>query len=362
MGTVFFYNFILLASTFFVFLSEKGKGALEYRFFLSIAFLIVYIPAAIRYGVGSDFFSYETIYNHLEYFDTIEPGYYFLNWILRQLNADTQWVFALTAFVYTVITFIAYPKRRAWILHFILMALFWYFSFNGIRQALAVAFCLVATFKYFQGRYIPFIIWTLLGSLFHLSALFFTLSGLLALLPIRNYLKANLIPTLFIGFIGASFISTTLITVYIELGLSFLGFDKYTRYFGSSNFMQRDFGSGIGVLIKIIISVYVIANTRQFLKLNKNYWLVIIITFIYAIATILANNIVIFGRMQQAFIIAPVVGIYLLSFISSNRKIHKAMLSLALAFLLLSFMKDGLGIKTSYGNPHLNPYQTFLSK
>lgn len=62
MATVIFYNFILLSSTFFVWLSEKGKGNLERYFFLGLAFLLVCVPAAIRYDVGADYMSYLAIY------------------------------------------------------------------------------------------------------------------------------------------------------------------------------------------------------------------------------------------------------------------------------------------------------------
>ena len=138
---------------------------------------------------------------------------------------------------------------------------------------------------------------------------------------------------------------------------------KYAGYFSSAkHFDVRDFGSGIGVLAKILFSIYVILNAKAFIQPNKNYWLLIVLVFAYAVGVVLANNIIIFGRMADTFVVAPIVAGYLLLQLPSNKKINRIVLGAFLVFLALSFIKDGMGIETSYANPKRNPYQTIFSE
>lgn len=348
-------------STFFVYISEKGKGNLERRVFLSIAFLLVFIPSAIRYNIGTDFLSYIYIYESLDlYKEKIEPGYYFLNLFLKIFNANPQWVIASSAFIFTSVTFLAYPKKHAWILHFCFFSMLWYFSFNGIRQALATAFCFYAIFQYLEKKYISFIVITLVGSLFHFSAIFTALVGLLALIPVNKTLKTHFIPIIFITLIGITFISMTIVMVYLEKILSFLGFTKYAAYFGSRHFIQRDFGSGAGVIAKLLFSIYVILNTKYLLRINKQFWFVIVLVFLYSVSLVLANSIIIFGRMAVTFISAPVLSAYALYSINTNRKAHLTVLSFFFLLLIMTYTKDGIGTVTSYADPKLNPFQTIF--
>src|SRR5690554_4211706 len=105
MATVLFYNFIVLSSTFFVWLSEKGRTYVDRWVLLWIAFLIVFVPSAIRYGVGTDFFNYVDIYENLENYTWMEQGFYFINWALKSVDAHPQWSMAAFAFIFTAVAF-----------------------------------------------------------------------------------------------------------------------------------------------------------------------------------------------------------------------------------------------------------------
>lgn len=366
MATVIFYNFILFSSTFFVWLSEKGKGRLERYFFLGIAFLLVFVPAAIRYDIGTDYMSYLSIYENewqLESYKFKEPAFYFVNWFLKSIGAHFQWMFATFAFIFTAVAFKAYPRKQAWLLHFLIITMLWFSSFNIIRQDIAVVFCLLAVFNFFEKRYFWFFSLTLIGAMFHQSALFITAAGLAALIPLGIHIKTRIAPIVFIGFIIFTFFSMSIVLVYMEQILNLIGLVKYAGYFSSvKHFIARDFGSGIGVLAKILFAMYIIWNAKAYIRQNKNYWLLIILTFAYAVGVVLANNIIIFGRMADTFVIAPIMAGYLLLQLPKNRQINRLVLGCFLVFLALSFIKDGVGIETSYANPKRNPYQTIFSE
>lgn len=366
MATVIFYNFILLSSTFFVWLSEKGKGNLERYFFLGLAFLLVFIPSAIRYDIGTDYVNYLEIYENaslLESYRLKEPAFYFINFFLKNYDSHFQWMFATFSFVFTAVAFKAYPRKNAWLLHFLFFLMLWFFSFNGIRQALALSWCLLALFSFFERRYVWFVLLTLVGSTFHQSALIFTMIGVACMVPLNERIKSYIAPLAFIAFIGFTFVAMNVVLIYIEQILQLLGLTRYANYFNSArHFIARDFGSGIGILAKILFSFYIIFNTKHFLRLNKQYWFLIVLVFAYTVSTVLANSIIIFARMADVFALAPIVSAYLLLQLPINRQIHKLALACFMGFLLLSFIKESFGVPTTYADPKRNPYQTIFSE
>src|SRR5690554_3242357 len=197
MATVIFYNFILLSSTFFVWLSERMHYKLDRWFLLGIAFLLVFVPAAIRYDIGTDYVNYLAIYEGtsatktLEPYKFKEPFFYFVNWFLRSIGAHFQWMFATFAFIFTAVAFKAYPKKNAWLLHFLFFSMLWFFSFNGMRQAVALAWCLLAMFNFFERKYFAFFVLSFIGATFHQSALLITFAGVAALIPLGSIFKSR---------------------------------------------------------------------------------------------------------------------------------------------------------------------------
>lgn len=130
-----------------------------------------------------------------------EPSFYFINWFYQSIGAHAQWMFATFAFIFTAIAFKAYPKKNAWLLHFLFFSMLWYFSFNGMRQAVALSWCLLALFAYFDKRYLWFCVLILIGASFHQSALFIAIAGLVALIPLSNFVKGRIAPYAFIAII-----------------------------------------------------------------------------------------------------------------------------------------------------------------
>src|SRR5690554_876203 len=255
MATVIFYNFILLSSTFFVWLSEKMRHKLDRWFLLGIAFLLVFVPAAIRYDIGTDYVNYLAIYEGtsatktLEPYKFKEPLFYFFNWFLRSIGAHFQWMFATFAFIFTAVAFKAYPKKNAWLLHFLFFSMLWFFSFNGMRQAVALSWCLLALFNFFDKRYFWFFLLTIIGSTFHQSALFITAAGMIALIPLNTQLKTRIAPLFFIGFVDLTCVAMGIVLTYVEQILKLVRVAKYAGYHSSAKALTaRHSSAGIGVL------------------------------------------------------------------------------------------------------------------
>lgn len=368
MATVIFYNFILLSSTFFVWLSGKGRTKIARWVLLGVAFLLVFIPAAIRYDIGVDYLSYLEIYEDtwrvpLDSYKYKEPAFYFINWFLRSVDAHFQWLFVVFSFVFTAVAFKAYPKRNAWLIHFLFFSMLWFFSFNALRQAVALSFCMLAIFNYFDKRYFLFFLLTIVGSFFHQTALFITVSGALALIPFKDSIKKQVAPVVFIGIIMFSFVSMSSVLLYIEQLLNFTGLTNYANYFNSSkHFIVVDFGTGLATLAKLVFSIYILLNAKALLQLSSQYWLLLLLVLFYGVSLVLANSIVIFARVADVFVIGVIVAAYLVYQLPSNVRRNRLVLIVFLSFLLLLFIKRSVGIETSYSNPKLNPYQTVFAR
>lgn len=360
MTTILLYLSILIFSTFFVYISEKGKGNLERIVFLSIAFLIIFIPAAIRDGIGTDFYNYVNIYYNLDSNENLEPTYYFINWFLNRLGAHHQWIFIVSALIFTLAAFISYPKKNAWLFHFSVMTMLWFFSLNGIRQAISVAICLIAISNFFEKKYWAFFLLTFLAATFHTSAIFILAIGALALIPLRKNLQTKILPYIFIGFIFFSYISLNLIVYNIEFLLNLTGFTQYSYYFNSRFFQSNEAVTGLGVIAKLAVSVYVILNTKQILAMNRQYWLFILLTVAYAVATVLASEVIIFVRMQNTFVLAQILTVYILYKLPENKQMNRLVLTFFMIFLLLTYVKSSIGSKTVISDPMTNPYKSIF--
>ena len=243
-----------------------------------------------------------------------------------------------------------------------MMTLLWFISFNTIRQALSTAICFYAIFYFFDKRYIPFFLFTLVATTFHTSAIIVFLVGLVALIPLKRSLMYLAFPNIFIGIMIISYIFITLVTVFIGQILGFIGLEQYLGYFNSGHFSENNLGSGLGALVRILFSIYIILNTKYILQMNQQYWIIILLTFLYGLGTILASNIIIFGRMQQTFLMAPIIACYLIYRVPRNNKLHKTVMLVFFTLLFLFFVKESIGVKSAYSNPKINPYQTISSR
>src|SRR5690554_923580 len=363
MTTVFFYNFILLSSTFFVWLSEKMRYKLDRWFLLGIAFLLVFVPAAIRYDVGTDYMSYLAIYQdswRLESYKK-EPGFYFINWFYQSINAHFQWMFATFAFIFTAVAFKAYPRKQAWVLHLALITLLYFQSFNIVRQAVAMVFCLWALKELIDKQNIKFIALCLLASLFHQSAVIFLLVGLASLIPVSYRLKTYIAPVFFIVFLALSFLILPNILKFIEWALLTAGMTKFASYFGNSkHFIARELGTGMGVLITLSFCFYVFTQSRKLLNTKLGYWAVILFTFCYAFSVALSAQIVIFGRAVMTFLPGFIYVIYVMYSLPSNTRLKNVFVLMFLLFLIMSFFKESFGIPNHYYDPKRVPYQTIF--
>jgi len=174
------FYLVVLASVFFIsWLGRVSPNIYVRKAALVVAAGILVLVSGVRdVGVGTDSAAYvQYFYNSntwREAFSNPEFGYYVLNWFARSLSDSYVSLFILVAcvFVSAYLLTIAWAIRNYEIGIYLFVALGIYaFSFNGVRQALAMAICFYALRFLIERKLLRYASVVLLAATFHNTAL-----------------------------------------------------------------------------------------------------------------------------------------------------------------------------------------------
>lgn len=122
------------------------------------------------------------------------PGFVLLNSILKHQGVSDQsflmFYSALTLGIY--FWFLRKYTNNIWLTTFLFITFAGYiFTMAAIKQCVAVAFCLLAIDQLFKKRYVVFLFWVLVATIFHPYAIMYLLAPFLMFRPwsIRTYLS-----------------------------------------------------------------------------------------------------------------------------------------------------------------------------
>ena len=155
------------------------------RFWLFLSFIVLVLLASFRYETGTDFTTYESLYHDLNEIDTFEkffkqlpvtePGFILLNLMTKAIFNNSQMIFALSAFLMLVFFYFAmsrYAEKNSIMLAVVIFVGFFFAqSLNIMRQIIAIAIVFYATQYLFQKKYRLAVLWLLIATSFHVSAL-----------------------------------------------------------------------------------------------------------------------------------------------------------------------------------------------
>lgn len=173
-----FYLAIFSVVTTIVYVYQKSvaKPASKKWLWLLAIFLLV-LMASLRVNVGTDYPNYVDLYYRISLgFKThFEPGFVFINQISRVLFNSPQGVFILSSALYVSCVFYAVKRQsKNLALSIILFCVlpFYLYSFNAVRQAVALGMVLVASWYVFRAKFWKyFLVVCVSAVLFHKTAL-----------------------------------------------------------------------------------------------------------------------------------------------------------------------------------------------
>lgn len=322
---------MLIFSTLFVWLSEHAKTSLANKSLLTVAFFIIWVPSAIRYGVGTDFFSYYDIFNYQYWVTKNEYGFHFINYIIRSLGLSAQWAIAAYAFIFTFFAYLAYPKKHKWLFHFLFISMVLFSSFNIIRQAISLSIIAFAIKSETESKSLRSFVLIALATLFHQSAMFMFVVVLFSRLSIANSIKFRVFPAIIISLSLMLWFGPSFVQVIEMLAIKFNL--PYLHYFESSYFETVRISTGYLVMAKVIVLLVMIANTKEVIKKSDKNWLIVLCAGLYAVTYSLASQSAAFGRLSYVFIPGTIFFVFIYVTIFFKKNVTYLLLTTSVIFL-----------------------------
>lgn len=254
----------IISMLFIGFLSRfRRKGSkLQFALVVLISALPCILVAGLRYGIGSDYFTYESYF--MTGLGTKDPLYFsVLNSLVQFFGGD----FAASVFIVSALIFLLTYTRiledspYPWLSVFLLFGMTFFFaSLNAMRQFLAIAILLYSIKCLERNQNIRFFILVAIASGIHLSSIIFCALYILHKMDLDTRLFVILTPVIFGG-------------IYLlrnNLGMITSAVNAY------SNFIVNNATSGGSLIIQglwqlalILVGGFVYKNSTDRLKQNK---------------------------------------------------------------------------------------------
>lgn len=229
----------------------------------------LFIFLCFGYMTGSDWRSYETVFNELTY-DTVrfsekEIGFWFVFWIIKHIIPDFWIVIGLMkcAYLYTLLRFLkrVTPYYISTLAILMPISLGFLLIDNPLRFMCALIFVNIALIYVIKRKYVISIILMLISFLFHQTTIFFFVIILFGLLS-DKMMKVNRV-VLFLIYIAIYIISfriQNLMTAFTFASTFFNNFINVDAYWSYEMSDQGMFA--IGNLVQIVFFVGVLLSRK----------------------------------------------------------------------------------------------------
>lgn len=313
------------------------KKDVSYFFVMCVLYFVF---LALRYGQGTDYFNYKTLYllnpeqyeNFFvnSYKNATEPLFFLLNVFARQCGLGFQFVIIFCALICVGCSFFFIKKFSVYKLFsfFILYTNYFFYFQSAIRQSVAMVIIATAIFNYVkQKKKCFYYLLVCLAMMFHTSAII----GVVIPFILRINLKFIFNPFNFLCIAILSIVLSVFIPKILVLIISLIN-PRYSYY--SSNF-STNYGA---ILLRFILSFLVIYLTRK----NKIDEFSRKIAVLYLVGNLIyfsVSSISILSRLSDYFSFLEVI---LIPNIVTKPKMNDLKCSFCVFILLFSalFIKD----------------------
>lgn len=293
---MFFYIVLFGLVSLFSFLYSYSKEKIIVFLSKSITFFMLFIPAAIRKDIGTDYFSYMRMFiDTREYgfnYWKVEYGYYLLIKIL-QYCFNYQSIFIVMAFFTFYFLFKSLNSRKEAIYIIPLFFLLYYTaSYNIVRHIFVLTVFLYGYKLFINGKIMKAYIVVCISCLFHYSAVLFVIYLLLCRLFRVSYKKS----IIYFLIILVSCYAINIGKIIIELAK----FTPYGKYIDTGFNRLTERRTGIGVLLYLLISVVLLIGIKSKTRNASNLRIGLII---YVFFWGGANQIMILIRLRIMYMV-----------------------------------------------------------
>lgn len=367
------YLFFYIQASIFSFCYSKSKDKNLTMIFGLLTFMSLFLPLALRYGIGTDYDNYVRIAQNVirsGINDRVELGWTPLFLLIRNFNLDVHWFFVIPAFFSSLIILKVVPKKYLWFCIPPYICIYWIESFSLVRQAFAASIFLLAFYYFVKRKYFPFFVWAIISIFFHKSMVVIFALTLLSLFSWRIFT-----PLLNFIFIIGFYVLTRFINIGKILMEVVVGNTMYANYVSSQFNKTVEGGSGMGLYFRLIIFIILLVipfvsykklkspitndGYLEVISKRRKYNLLCLYVFALAAGHILAYQIHIFNRIPNIFSIFYVFFAYeLINVKSKYRKLVTVLFQLIIFILFLASLNRAEA--SSGGGLGIVPYQSIL--
>lgn len=356
-GSYILYGMILVLATGCGYRIEKSESVGEERLFRILLFLALWIPATLRYGIGTDYASYVDVFNYVNDANNIEIGFKGLCVLLNWVGADSFWLFAIVGAMTYVPFCFGLPRAVMFSSAFLFVCSFYLSTYTVIRQTLAVSLILYASYQLLSGNDKRFFLITVFASFFHLSVLL-----LLPFYIIRHLADRRIMVYAF-SIIAVALILNANLVEFIFSNPLILS-TSYGRYADSEFFTQEaQLGTGLGLVARTLLPVFFLFPMGQLKDKCVNMGYIPLVCIAFVVCSYLSSQVYVFNRLVDSFKFVPILCFGLLSLKDIRIRYKRPLIAcFVLLYAALYFMDQYNCTKTIGfgGGMGIMPYQTIF--
>jgi hypothetical protein len=295
-----------------------------------ICFALLFCPSAFRFGIGTDYFNYYSIFGKIKLGKIItqEPGWYLLNLFIIRIGLNFQWVIILSSF-FTIYYIFKTPKKDFFVVVVLFFCLYYLDSYNATRQALAMSICWYSYLCYIKSKKIKSYIYILIAITFHYSAIVF-----LIVTVVFDFFyiskKKNFTILIIILFIFSNSFQNVLFWL-----ISFTPYSIYIKNIIYFNQRAGGFGNVWSILIRYFILLWMCFSVNKSKCAKGEYSSIQILTVSLLFFDILGVSLFMFQRIRMFFFISYIALMRVL--IRNNGFENKLKNSLFIVFFILYY-------------------------
>lgn len=245
-------------------LADRAQKTNNKKLIFWIALLLGLVMGLRKNTVGFDTKNYYNMFKGIRSIksamDQNDPFFYICAYLLMKIKNDAYFpIFVFSMFsnffvIYRLWDFKDISAYKYSVLRY--FTIFYFFSFNCMRQFLSVSIAFYGTRYLDEGNYRKYLIYVFISSLFHLSAL---VGVMFFLIEFKNWKELDKKQK---NFISGFFL---LLPIYLFLMLYF-SYDRYGRYFKNSTFIN--FNSNVIKLSLFIVLLFFFLGKKEYAE-NK---------------------------------------------------------------------------------------------
>ena len=249
---MFIYFVIFLLVTMLAFVYVKGPDSVVWRGgVLLLVFLVLFLPAALRYGIGTDYFMY--IDSVEEYWGTgecmMELSFEWICDLCYFIGDSPQWVIGFYAFFTYLLVLLAVRNKSFHVAVPVYVLTAYSFTYNIMRQELAVALVTLAFALFLFGHYKGMVVFSIVAVFIHSSAIVFLplLGGGFLMARLRKGILLALIAVVAAGLYFVD-ISGTLMS-FAQVHAKYASYSEQNGLADAANL-----ASGMGFWLRVLIT------------------------------------------------------------------------------------------------------------